>query len=73
MNDSNILQTPDSYEYQIVSSTLDTEQSSTVEISLQGTTIPSGSFSISAANQVQGVNQIGEYFISNPLKDNNIL
>ena len=64
VNDSNILQTPDSYEYQIVSSTLGTEQSSIAEIPLQGTTIPSGSFSISAANQVQGVNPIGEYFIS---------
>ena len=64
VNDSNILQTPDSYEYQIVSSILGTEQSSTADIPLHGTTIPSGSFSISSANQVQGVNPIGEYFIS---------
>ena len=72
VNDSNILQTPDSYEYQIVSSTLGTEQSSTFEIPLQGTNIPSGSFSISAANQVEGVNPIGEYFESLTIKHNNI-
>ena len=64
VNDSNILQTPNSYEYQIVSSTLGAEQSSIAEIPLQSTILPTASFSIPAANQSQGVNPIGEYFIS---------